>query len=378
MRRPHQGCAILALLIAAAIMPIGSSGWAQVSQTKSESVGTPSYYPADYQKIIDAAKGEGGKLVIYSSYTQKIWSPVFKAFQEQYPFIKDVRSLDLEGEEVYQRLLAETSRGIAGADIVEVQPSVGAQLRQRASLLLEYHSPESSKYPKDILQPFPRGYQYAIAAAIIGYNTKVLRGSVISIEDIAKQLKEPGGSKLTIGVRDIKSQFAFTTYYTLLNANPKLWDAFETILKYAKPEGSSGSLVTKLQIGEYAAAVFVIDAAMLPAAKQSGGLLQAVLPKDGVPFQGTAVAIPASTSRPNTAKLFIDFILSEKGQQAVLDGGRPAIRAGLKPVEGLYSFEQATNAIPKESMAIVPYEQIPQDKADEFAKRWNQLRSAAR
>lgn len=338
----------------------------------------PSHYPADYTKLIDAAKVEGGRLIIYSSYPQRTWAPVFKAFQEQYPFVKDVRNLDVEGEEVYQRLLAETSRNVAGADIVEVQPSVGAQLRNRQNLLLPYESAEASKYAKDVLNPFPNGFQYAIASLVIGYNTKLLSGNITSVADVAKRLKEPGNENLKVGIRDIKSQFAFTAYYTLLNAKPGLWSDFETILKHGRPEGSSGSLLTKLQTGEYAAAVFVTDASMLPAAKQSNGLLQAVLPKDGTPFQGTAVAIPASTARPATAKLFVDFMLSEKGQQAVLDGGRPAIRAGLKPVEGLYSYQQATAAIPADAIAIVPYETVQQDKIDAFTKRWNDLRAAAR
>ncbi|WP_414475326.1 extracellular solute-binding protein [Microvirga sp. M2] len=338
-----------------------------------EKIDLPSYYPTDYRNIIEGARSEDGTLVIYSSYHQQAWDPVFTAFRKNYPFVKSVKNLDVEGEEVYQKLRLEASRGRASGDIVEIEPSIGAKLKNEQNLLMAYRSPEASQYPKDIIEPYPNGYQYAISALVIGYNTKVLPKPITSVKDIADQLRAPGNAGLTIGVRNIASAFAFSSYYTLLRKRPELWTEFETILPHAKPEGSSGSLLTKLQTGEYAAAVFMSDATMLPAIKQSAGLLAAVISNDGTPFQGGSVAIAASSRRPNTAKLFLDFMLSQEGQQAILQGGRPAVRSGLAKVEGLYSFEEATKAIPPEAVAIVPYTEIPRDETEEFTKRWSSL-----
>jgi iron(III) transport system substrate-binding protein len=353
-------------LAAAMLLPVG---WAHAA----DKIDLPSYYPADYEKIIEAARGEDGSLVIYSSYHQQAWDPIFKAFRKKYSFVKSVKNLDIEGEEVYQKLRLENSRGRASGDIVEIEPSIGAKLANEQNLLLTYKSPEASQYPKDIIEPYPNGYQYAISALVIGYNPKVLPKPVMSVKDIADQIRAAGDTKLTIGVRNIASAFAFSAYYTVLAKRPELWTEFETILPHAKPEGSSGSLLTKLQTGEYAAAVYMSDATMLPAVKQSSGLLAAVISKDGTPFQGASVAIAASSPHPNTAKLFLDFMLSQEGQQAILDGGRAAIRSGLTKVEGIYSFEQATDAIPPEAVAIVPYAEIPRDKVEAFTKRWNNL-----
>ncbi|MEI6306220.1 MAG: ABC transporter substrate-binding protein, partial [Deltaproteobacteria bacterium] len=47
----------------------------------------PAGYPADYQKIIDAAKKEG-KLVIYATTDTKAAEPVLKDFEALYPGIK--------------------------------------------------------------------------------------------------------------------------------------------------------------------------------------------------------------------------------------------------------------------------------------------------
>ncbi|PWL19491.1 hypothetical protein DKP76_02805 [Falsochrobactrum shanghaiense] len=342
-------------------------GWAHAAETNIE---LPSYYPSDYQSLIDAAQKEDGSLVIYSSYTQEAWNPVFKAFQDKYPFVKNIKNLDIEGEEVYQRLRMESSRGTPSGDIVEIQPNIGAKLRDEQELVLPYTSPEASQYPSDLIQPYPNGYQYAVSALVIGYNTKILPKPVGSIKDIADQIKEFGDSGLMVGVRNISSSFALTAYYTLLNHKPELWEQFETILPHSKPEGSSGSLLTKLQTGEYAAAVFMSDSTMLPAVAQSGGLLAAVIAKDGTPFLGGAVSIAANSPRPNTAKLFLDFMLSHEGQQAILKGGRPAIRNGLEKVDGLYSFEEATSAIPADAVAIVPFSELPADQVSAFTERW--------
>lgn len=351
--------------VAAAWMLLAGIGNAQ-------EINLPSYYPSGYSELIKAAEVEGGELVIYSSYDQMVWQPVFDAFQEKYPFVNRVKNLDLEGEEVYQKLKMEHSVGNPVGDVVEIQPSIGAKLRNEQELLLAYESAEASQYPHELVTPYQNGFQYAISSLVIGYNEKILPRPVNSLEDIAEILKENDG-KFTIGVRNISSGFAFGMYHALLSEKPQLWEYFETILPNARPESSSGSLLTKLQTGEYAATVFISDATMLPAAQSSAGLLGVTLARDGTPFQGAAVSISAKAPHPNTAKLFVDFMLSEEGQQAILQGGRPAIRKGLKPVEGLYSFQEATDKIDETAVVVAPYAEVPAQAVQEFSTRWNAL-----
>lgn len=346
--------------------------WALSAGLACAEVRPPDYYPADYADLISAAEAEDGELVIYSSYEQKVWQPVFDAFQETYPFVKRVKNLDLEGEEVYQKLKMEHSVGNPIVDVVEIQPSVGAKLQNEQDLLLPYESPELSQYPHELVVPYDNGFQYAISALVIGYNAKVLPRPVNSLADVAAILAEHEG-EYTVGVRNISSGFAFGMYHALLSARPELWEEFEAILPNAKPEGSSGSLLTKLQTGEYAAAIFVSDAIMVPAAEKGAGLLGVTLAEDGTPFQGAAVSISAKAPHPATAKLFVDFMLSAEGQQAILEGGRPAIRQGLPPVEGLSSFAEASARIPADSVVVAPYAEISAEEVKTFSERWNGL-----
>ena len=78
----------------------------------------PSYYPADYGKIVDAAKKEGGDLTIYSNTDQENWAPIFRDFQKKYPFVKKISANNLDSDEVFQKQLSETSTGTSSADLL--------------------------------------------------------------------------------------------------------------------------------------------------------------------------------------------------------------------------------------------------------------------
>ncbi|MFD0473580.1 hypothetical protein ACFQ0B_38960 [Nonomuraea thailandensis] len=45
----------------------------------------PSYYPADYARLMEASRKEGGTLTIYSNTDQENWAPIFRDFQKKYP-----------------------------------------------------------------------------------------------------------------------------------------------------------------------------------------------------------------------------------------------------------------------------------------------------
>src|SRR6202008_2355135 len=69
----------------------------------------PAGYPADYGKIVDAAKKEG-KLVIYSATDTKAVEPMIKDFKTMYPDVQ-VEYNDMNSTEVYNRYISETAAG---------------------------------------------------------------------------------------------------------------------------------------------------------------------------------------------------------------------------------------------------------------------------
>ena len=76
----------------------------------------PAGYPADYAKIVDAAKKEG-KLVVYAATDTKAAEPLIKDFNALYPSIK-VEYNDMNSTEIYNRYISEVAAGGNSADVL--------------------------------------------------------------------------------------------------------------------------------------------------------------------------------------------------------------------------------------------------------------------
>ena len=114
--------------------------------------GVPSYYPADYQQIIEASKKENS-LLVYSVLAQYNWAPVIAGFNKLYPWIK-ISTLDLGGEEVFQRYYADRASGSQTGGLL-LTPAVETWIDFiKRGNLVAYNSPESDKLP-EWSRPFP-------------------------------------------------------------------------------------------------------------------------------------------------------------------------------------------------------------------------------
>src|SRR5580765_627590 len=76
----------------------------------------PEGYPADYAKIVEAAKKEG-KVVIYATTDAVAANPLIKDFEALYPGIK-VEYSDLNSTELYNRFIAEAAANNGTADVL--------------------------------------------------------------------------------------------------------------------------------------------------------------------------------------------------------------------------------------------------------------------
>ena len=106
----------------------------------------PQGYPADYAKIVDAAKKEG-KLVISSTTDAVAANPLIKDFETLYPGIK-VEYSDLNSTELYNRFIAEAAANNGTADVIwssamDLQVKLVADGHAAA-----YASPEIKALPK--------------------------------------------------------------------------------------------------------------------------------------------------------------------------------------------------------------------------------------
>ena len=334
----------------------------------------PDYYPADYQDLVDAAEAEGGELTIYSNIDEENWTPIFRDFKKKYPFVKSISANNLDSDEIFQRVLSEEATSGSPSDIIVSGAAQGwADYAQGEGAFTEYASAELSALP-DFAELLPNVYALSMDPMGILYNTQLIESPVTgfgSLGDLVAASPADFSDKITI--RDVGSSFGFSVSHGLTVGNPDAWEALEKILPQSRAETSSGAQTDKLLAGEYEAAFIVSAAVGYPAEDRSSGLVKFVLPDDGAVIVPRGVAVAPSAPHPSTAKLFVDFLLSEEGQNAVAEGGLTSYRDSVAAAEGLHTYQEVVEEVGEDGVIIIDYALVEQTDVDAFTSRWNAL-----
>jgi iron(III) transport system substrate-binding protein len=339
----------------------------------------PPGYPADYQKIVDQSKAESGDLTIYSNTDQENWVPIFEAFRKKFPWVTSINATNLDSDEVFQRTLSEQATGSAEADIVVSNAAdAWADFAERPNTLLNYTSPELAALP-DFAEPLPNVYVLSVDPITIAYNTELIPADEVptGIHDLAQSVKaDPETFEDKIAFRNPKGAFGYTVTAPFMAHSPTAWDDMAAILPTAKPETSTGSMLEKVTSGEYAVAFFM-GAPALTAETRTGGLLKAAFVDDGQPMLRRGIGIPSSAKNPATAKLFLDYVLSEAGQNKVSEGGLTAYRPGVQTSteSGVPTYEDVLSEVGRDVIIQIPYTASTDEQSDAFLDRWNSLQN---
>jgi len=307
----------------------------------------PDYYPSSYAEIVEASKQEP-TLLIQSNVGEANWRPVLDAFQEQYPWIT-VRTLDLGGTEVFERFYAEQAAGSSEADIIlSASGAVWPEFIDKGNVVV-YDSPESSKLP-DWSKPFPGVYTISVDPYIIVYNKFVLSESEYpdSVEDLVALVKDNPGKfdKRIATIRPFgtsANQSQLTHYIDHVGLD-KVVSQYEVLGPIADLQRSGGPVFEKILTGEYAAgwALSAIQAVPFLRDQTRANIIGFALPKDGLVMSPRYFAIAKTSKHLNSAKLFVDFLISKEGQEAVNAGGLIPYRSELQIPPGSYDLTYET------------------------------------
>ena len=294
------------LLGAVALMPAAAA--AQV----------PAGYPADYAQTIAAAKKEG-KVVIYSALDTKAAQPLIKDFSALYPDVK-VEYNDMNSTEIYNRFIAEVASGQGSADVMW-SSAMDLQVKLvDEGKALAYKSPEAAKLPswanyKDqaygtTFEPTVFIYNkrlvtgddipqdHAAFAKLINAKVDKFKGKVTSF-DIEKSgvgfMMVTQDAKYFPGMKELERGFGATAY---------------------KVYSSSGNMLEKVSSGEHILGYNIIGSYAMVRAKKDPNL-GVVLPKDYSLVLSRVMFIGKQAKNPNAAKVFLDYILSQRGQKLI-------------------------------------------------------------
>nr|MDT0659764.1 extracellular solute-binding protein [Micromonospora sp. DSM 115978] len=335
----------------------------------------PDYYPAGYADIIAGSKDEGGELTIYSNTDQENWAPIFRDFQKKYPWVTKINANNLDSDEVFQRVLSEQATGSSPADLlVSNAAQAWAEYAEGgADRLMAYESPELAKLP-EFATLMPNVYAMSTDPMTIAYNTSLVEQAPTGLASLAEIVAaDPDKFEDKITTRDVNGAFGFTISYTYTENSQASWASLEKLLPLARPETSSGTQTEKILAGEYLVGFFISGAPAYPVVENSGGLFQVTFLDDGTVVLPRGIGITPKAPHPNTAKLFVDFLLSAEGQRAVAEGGLTSYRDGVQQAAGLHTYQEIVDKVGEQNVILAKYQRIPDDQVESFVNRWDGL-----
>ncbi|MCO5730232.1 ABC transporter substrate-binding protein [Rhizobium sp. SSA_523] len=274
-----------------------------------------------------AGSAQAADLVIYTSQPNEDAQATVDGFKAANPGI-DVEWVRDGTTKIMAKLMAEIEAGKPAADVLLIADTVTLERLKQDKRLMAYVSPEAKAYEASLFDA--EGYYYSTKLITTGimYNTQASMKPT-SWKDLAKP--EAKGlvtmpSPLTSGAALIHAQ--------TLSGNPALgWDYYRALKENgATASGGNGAVLKSVASGEKAYGV-VVDY-MPIREKAKGAPIEFVFPTEGVSAVTEPVAILAGTQHADAAKKFVDYVLSEKGQEGFLKLGYIPARNGMPVPEG--------------------------------------------
>lgn len=284
---------------------------------------------AAYSQDVDAAKKEG-TVTVYTSTDAEQAKAFLDAFKAKYGINIEWNDLGTNG--AYNRTISEAAANQVTADIVWSSAMDQQMMLVQDGYADSYKSKEVGSIPawanyKDML--------YASTVEPIGiiYNKQALPADKIpkTRADLVKFLNDNTATlKGKVATFDPEKSGTGFLHHTNDARNTKdWWDLAKAMGKNGvKTYSSSGGMKETVVSGENVIAINVIGSYALDWVKKTPNLGVA-FGTDYAPAFSRLVLMTKGAPHPNAAKLFIDFMLSKEGQDAIAKGGMPSVRTDV-------------------------------------------------
>jgi iron(III) transport system substrate-binding protein len=335
----------------------------------------PAGYPADYAAIVDAAKKEG-KLVVYAATDTKAAEPLIKDFNAMYPDVK-VEYNDMNSTEIYNRYISEVAAGGATADVLW-SSAMDLQIKLvNDGYGLQYKTPELAGLPFWASMN-NTAYGTTFEPAVFVYNKRLVSADEVpkTHAEFAKLLMTKTDKfKDKVITYDIeKSGVGFMFITQDLRVNDHFWDVAKALGTAAvRVQSSTGTMLERVSSGENLLGYNIMGSYALVRAKKDPNI-GVVIPKDYTLVLSRVQFISKSAKHPNAAKLWIDYILSKRGQTMIANESK------LYAVRGDVTGETTSSDLSKEignglkplQVNVMMLQYMDQKKRLDFMKQWKE------
>jgi ABC-type Fe3+ transport system substrate-binding protein len=308
--------------------------------------------------LIEGAKKEGKVMFYTGLIVDQVVRPVKDAFEKEYPFVQ-VEFFRANSERLAQRMLAEYQSKRYEVDLVS--GSAAATMLQRAGLMQRFYSPPIAEYPPDLKDPKGFWGSTNVYFMTLGYNTRMVKPGELpkSYEDLLNP-RWKGQMMWSTSRGSGAPQFIGNLF---MSRGLEAAKAYLPKLKQqniAKSTASARQILDLVIAGEYPMAIQIFNHHAF--ISKSAGAPVEWQPLEPVTATNNAVGVAKNAPHPHAAMLFLDFMLSRKGQRVFQAANYlpahpevPALQADLKP--GV-RFKKANYLSPE----------VLFDKSDEWAE----------
>jgi iron(III) transport system substrate-binding protein len=279
--------------------------------------------------LIAQSKKEGG-LVFYGNPPTANFNALADKFKAAYPWIT-VTSYDLDDNTIFSKYASEAAQGVRTADIlIASAPNLWVYASRKGYAMKSFTPIGLNKFPKFAKQ-FKGIYVMSPDPTIIVYNKLLLKDKVPSgVGEIASD----ASTYDRVTGYTVDNTFGYTGLYGYVQL--KGWNNLQTIAKRLTPQTGVGAQLQLVAQGGAKVAYLTSPTARftIKSNAQYSQILDWTYVKDGEALVPRGIAVTAKAASPASAKLFLDFVYSNAGQQAMCDAGFTAFKTGFKPANG--------------------------------------------
>jgi iron(III) transport system substrate-binding protein len=358
-----RGATVLALAVVGALLAVTSA-----SSRTDAGVAKPKPKQHPLGPLIARSKNESG-LVFYGNPPSANFKALVERFNAVYPWIK-VTSYDLEDNTIFSKYASEAQQGVRSADVLIASAPNLWIFAARQNYAMDFTPNGLASYPRFVKQ-FKGIYVMSPDPAIIVYNKVVLKDKVpTSVTAIARD----ADTYKKVSGYTVDNTFGYTGLWGYVKK--KGWSNFQAIGRRLSPTTGVASQLQLVAQGGAAAAYLTSPTARFRIATDSNlqRLLDWSYTKDAQPLVPRGIAITKKAKSPASAKLFLDFVYSTRGQQAMCDAGFTAFRNKFRPSGGCTStLSDVYQKVGKKNVILVPFSQRFVNDRPKFAARWHSI-----
>jgi len=278
-------------------------------------------------KYYEAAKKEG-KLVLYGVGNAALYNPIRDAFMKRFPGI-ELQGVDQRGRESREKIIAEQqSRNYIG-DIVISGTDTQNELTQNG-LIEPYQAAGLDAVIPDLVPADRANTPRTVSIFAVAINT-----NLVPPDQEPKTYQDLLDPKWK-GKLEIDDPRGSGPGGTILSGMEALYGPDNVDQKLAEQNlffaTQAGPLLDALVRGEYAVYMSANHTDII-AQRKAGAPIKQIKPADGIGLTPINQGLIKNAPHPNAARLWVEWSLSEEGQQALAQQGYAVVRQGFKASE---------------------------------------------